>query len=490
MVTNVEAMTGGPALPDAGFVAVVKRDCPTCEMVAPVLREILGSGTPLVVYVQDDPSFPDLGPAAPIDDSDLSFSWHHDIDTVPTLIEVREGAEVRRTIGWSRSDWQAFTQLSNLGAGLPEMRPGCGSLSVDPLRVDELEARFRGSTLSSRRVEFGSMEDEFEAVFDRGWTDGLPVIPPTEARVLRMLAGTTRAPEEIVAIVPPNLVDVSVEQVAINAVMAGCRPEYLPVVLAAVEAACTDEFNMHGLLATTYFSGPIIVVNGPVTARIGMNSGLNAFGQGNRANTTIGRALQLIVRNIGGGSAGDVDMAMHGSPGKLSFCFAEREHDSPFTSLAVSRGLGPDDDAVTLFAGQGPTPIVDQLSRDPMSLARSFALVLRAAHHPKLVIGMDAMLVVSPEHGRVFADAGWDRERLESELADLLMIPADELLRGAAFVDEGSIDDDSAGPLPKFRAGGMPIVHAGGDAGLFSSVLTGWVGGPKGSELVTRRIHP
>jgi hypothetical protein len=482
-------VTGAPALPDAGFVAVVKQDCPTCEMIAPVLREILASGLPLEVYVQDDPSFPDLDSTTPIDDSDLRFSWHHEIETVPTLIEVSDGIEVRRTVGWSRSDWRGFTDIDTLGVELPEMRPGCGSLSVDPLLVDELQVRFNGSTLSSRRIEFAPMEDEFEAAFDRGWTDGLPVVPPTEARVLRMLAGTTRSPAEIVATVPPNLVDVSVEQVAVNAVMAGCRPEYLPVVLAAVEAACTDEFNMHGLLATTYFSGPIVVVNGPIAARIGMNSGVNVFGQSNRANMTIGRALQLVIGNVGGGTAGDVDMAMHGSPGKLGFCFAEREHDSPFTSLAVSRGRDPDDDAVTLFAGQGPTPIVDQLSRDPMSLARSFAMVLRAAHHPKLVIGMDAMLVVSPEHGRVFAEAGWDRAKLERELADLLMIRSSELLRGAAFVDEGSIDAPSDAPLPKFRNGGMPIVHAGGDAGLFSSVLTGWVGGPKGSELVTRRIH-
>ena len=144
-----------------------------------------------------------------------------------------------------------------------------------------------------------------------------------------MLAGTTRDPSDIVAVVPPDLVPVTVEKVAINAVMAGCAPEHLPWVIAALEAACTDEFNMHGLLATTMPVGPVIVCNGPGTRAIGMNSGVNTMGQGNRANLTIGRALQLIIRNVGGGRPGEVDRATHGNPGKISFCFAESETNSP-----------------------------------------------------------------------------------------------------------------------------------------------------------------
>src|SRR5207342_3724383 len=122
-----------------------------------------------------------------------------------------------------------------------------------------------------------------------------------------------------------------VEKVAVNAVMAGCKPEYLPVVLACVEAACTDEFNIHGVLATTMPVGPVVIVNGPIRRAIGMNSGVNAFGQGNRANLAIGRALQLVIRNVGGGRPGGIDRATHGNPGKLSFCFAEDEVDSPWT---------------------------------------------------------------------------------------------------------------------------------------------------------------
>ena len=158
-----------------------------------------------------------------------------------------------------------------------------------------------------------------------------------------MLSGTTRAPSEIVGIIPPDNVPCTVEKVAINAVMAGCKPEYLPVVLAAVEAACIDAFCLHGLVATTYFSSPVVIVNGPIVDKIGMNWGINALGQGNRANATIGRALQLVIRNVGGGKPGGVDRAALGHPGKYTFCFPEREHDSYWSSLAVERGFSAED---------------------------------------------------------------------------------------------------------------------------------------------------
>ena len=132
-------------------------------------------------------------------------------------------------------------------------------------------------------------------MFERSWTDGLPVVPPTTERVRKMLEGTTRPADEIVVSVPPNLIECTVEKIAINAVMAGCRPEFLPVVIAALETICTEEFNMHGVLATTMSVGPIFVVNGPITLDIGMNSGINVLGHGNRANSTIGRAVQLVV---------------------------------------------------------------------------------------------------------------------------------------------------------------------------------------------------
>jgi hypothetical protein len=482
------AVLSAPPLPD-GLVAIVKRECATCVLVTPVLGELAAAGgAPLTIYTQDDPSFPDTLPSQ--HDADLSVSWHHDIETVPTLLRVEDGHEVERTVGWRREDWEKLTGIGGLGTGLPDFRPGCGSLSVDPNLADELRVRFSGSVLRSRRVELAELEDEVEAMFDRGWTDGLPVVPPTEARVLRMLEGTTRAPDEVVAVVPPDLVPVTVEKVAINAVMAGCKPEYLPIVLAAVEATCNDEFNIHGVLATTMPVGPVLIVNGPIRRAIGMNSGVNVLGQGNRANSTIGRALQLVVRNVGGGRPGGVDRAAHGNPGKIGFCFPEDEEGSPWEPLSVSRGFAPGTNTVTVFPGEGPRCVVDQLAREPEPLATTLAVALRAVHHPKLPLGFDAILVLGPEHARVFREAGWDRARLLAELAQRLQLPRDEIVRGAGGMAEGVPATITGPTVPKFRPNGLLIVHAGGGAGLFSAIIGGWANGATGSQPTTREIKP
>ena len=474
-----------PTLPD-GLVVVVKQDCETCQTVVPVLQQ-LAAVTALTVYTQDDPDFP--GDPAAIHDADLGLSWHHEIETVPTLIKVVDGAELDRTFGWLRSAWEEFTGIDGLGEGLPPMRPGCGSKSVDPDLVDELNVRHGGSVLRSRRIEIAETEDEIEMMFTRGWTDGLPVVPPTEQRVLKMLTGTTREPDEMVAIVPPDLVDITVEKVAISAVMAGCLPEYMPWVLTAVEAVCNDEFNMHGLLATTMPVAPVLICSGPGTRAIGMNSDINALGQGNRANSTIGRALQLIVRNVGGGRPGEVDRAAHGNPAKLSFCFAENDAESPVGTLAGQHGIEPGVDAITVFAGEGPRGMVDQLSRTPDSLANSIAAQLQSMHHHKLVLGFDAILVLSPEHARVFADADWDRDRILFELHMRLTTPAAELERGAGDISEGIPVGMSTADLPKFRPDGLMLAYTGGGAGLFSSIIPGWVNGEMGSKPVTREVR-
>jgi hypothetical protein len=476
-----------PQLPD-GLVAIVKRDCPTCQLVALVLADLADGDTPLTVYSQDDPTFPDA--VKVVDDTDLEVSFALDLETVPTLLRVEGGAIVARTEGWLRSEWESLTGRAPLGPGLPEYRPGCGSRTLDPdiaaARADAIGA----PRLRSRRIELGAQEDDVEAAFERGWSDGLPVVPPTPERVARMLTGTTRDADEVVAVVPPDLVECTVEKVATNAVLAGCKPEYLPVVLATVEAACTDEFNMHGLLATTYFSSPVVIVNGPITRAIGMNSGVNALGQGNRANATIGRALQLVVRNVGGGRPGEVDRATLGNPGKYTFCFAEDEAGSPWEPLHVERGLAPSASAVTLFAGDGVRGIVDQLSRTPESLARSLAACLRAVPHPKLALGFDAVLVVTPEHARVFREAGWSKARLRDELLAALQLEGDAVVRGAGGIAEGLSESLAGTIVPKFGDDGLLIVHAGGGAGLFSAIIGGWVNGPAGSQPVTKEVTP
>ena len=470
-----------------GLIAVVKQDCPTCTLIAPVLRQIGKRADSLAVYTQDNPNFP-AGIANLIDDTGLEHSYRLHIETVPTLLRFENGREVTRTVGWHRGDWESVSGLRPLGADLPESRPGCGSKSIEPGIAEKLAVQFGETVLAARRIEVGSLEDEIETCFARGWSDGLPVVPPTEERILHMLSGTTRAPDELVGTVPPNYNPCTVEKVAINAVLAGCKPEYLPVVLTAVEAALTEAFGMHGLLATTFFAGPMIVVNGPITREIGMNARVNALGQGNRANATIGRALQLVIRNIGGGVPGGIDRAMLGNPGKYTFCFAEREDDSPWESLAIERGYSPDASTVSLFAASGVTPIMDQASRDPDALCRSFAACLKADGHPKHANSPSPVLVISPEHTRRYADAGWSKTRFRDTLNQYLQLPVAELLEGAGGIPEGISEQRAKDTetISKFRNNTLHIVRAGGDAGLFSALISSW----GSSQSITKEITP
>ncbi len=452
-----------------------------------------------------------------LDDSALRVSYAYDLDTVPTiLLTDGDGAELRRFAGFGRQDWQdLFAELSRLAAGrqftpssgggeapttaaidwdsYPESRPGCGSKSVEPGIAERLAAESEGSPLRARRIEIGAADDPFEFMFDQALTDGLPVVPPTPERVLRMLAGTGRDPQQVVATVPPNMAPATVEKIAINSVMAGCRPEYLPVVIAAIEAICTDEFNIHGVLATTFFPGPVIIVNGPIRDRIGMNYRMNVLGQGNRANATIGRAVQLVVRNVGGGRPGEVDRAALGQPGKYTLCFAEYEERSNWEPLHVERGFRPEDSTVTVFAGGAPNGFSDQLSRNAASLATSYGLVLRAVAHPKQAGYGEIVVVVSPEHVDTFAKDGWTKAQVREAIQRASMRPVRELMQDATCAEGIPVDRARALGLdtlvPKFRSNEMiTLVVAGGEAGKFAAYIQGWVSGPMGSIMTTRKI--
>ena len=304
-----------------------------------------------------------------------------------------------------------------------------------------------------------------------------------------MLSGTARDPQEVLGLCPPNLIPATVEKIAINAVMAGCKPEYLPVVLAAVEAVLDPDFAMHGVLATTMFVGPVLVVNGPIRRQIGMNARGNALGQGNRANATIGRALQLVIRNIGGGRPQEVDRATLGNPGKYTYCFAEDEEGSCWEPLSTDFGFSRGVSTVTVFAGFGLQGVVDQKSRTPESLTRSMAGSLRAIHNPKLFPACDALLVVCPEHERTFRNAGWSKQRVLDTLHELCTVPADPLLCGAGGIAEGVAPALAGQSVRKFRPNGLMIVRAGGGAGMFSGIIAGWsTPGPTGSLPVTREV--
>lgn len=500
--------TGRPTV-----LCFVKEDCPTCVLIMPLVQATAAAFSESVDIwcVGQDAAgnqrlAADFGLTAPmLDDSKLHVSYRYDLDTVPTIILASaDGEELERFVGFGRSDWQALhqrlTSLSLAPAPLldwvsyPEMRPGCGSKSVEPGIAERLQAEMEGSPIRARRIDVGESDDIFEFMFDQGLTDGLPVIPPTPERVLRMLAGTKRDAQEVVGVVPPNLAPVTVEKVAINAVMAGCKPEYLPVVLAAVEAITAEQFNMHGVLATTHFPTPVIIVNGPIRDRIGMNYRMNVLGQGNRANATIGRAVQLVVRNVGGGRPGEVDRAALGQPGKYTFCFPEFEERSNWEPLHVERGFKREDSTVTIYAGGAPNGIVDQLSRDAKSLATSYGLALATTGHPKAHFHGEIVVIVPPEHVDTFAKDGWTKDQVRDRIQEVTSRPARELVRDE-FCAEGitlamaeRIGLDSL--VPKFREkSNITFVVAGGEAGKFAAYLGGWVSGPMGSQMTTVKIR-
>jgi hypothetical protein len=452
-----------------GLVAVVKRDCPTCALIAPVLQQL----DPLIVS-QDE-------------ERGLELSFRAGIEVVPTLMRISGGREVGRVFGWNREEWRAFTGLADLGAELPANRPGCGSKTLEPGMPAKLAVRYGAAEFISRKLEIPEGADEAEWCFEQGWTDGLPVVPPTEERVYEMLQGARRAAGEVLGAIPPNFAECTVEKAAINAVMAGCKPEYLPVVLAAIEAALIPQFGLHGILATTNAVGPVVMVNGPIARRIGMNAKGNALGQGNRANASIGRALQLVVRNVGGGRPGEIDRAVFGNPGKYTFCFAEDESDPRWDSFAVERGFAPGASTVTLFAGDGVNPVIDHVSRRPEDLVQTYAGCLRALYNPGQVNDVAAFLVVAGEHANVFYEAGWTKARLKEALAERLWVPMAEVVEGRSGKLQMSPEELARPRAAKFRTGSLNVVRAGGAAGKYSAIISGL--GSKGINPVTKEIR-
>jgi hypothetical protein len=483
------------------LVALVKHDCPVSDQLLPALDaagvRVVSQSEPAETAAQAER----LGmQRVPEIDEDLELSARFDPDAVPAVLLLDGGEERGRVEGLDTARLAELAAAAGVALdldGLPDRRPGCASRTRDPdvaARLAARRARAEGR-LRARTLAVRDLEDPVEALHDRGLTDGLPVVAPTPERVVALLEGTSRHPQDLVGVVPPYGGRATVEKVAINAVMAGCEPEHLPVVLAAVDAACDEAFALHGLIATTMPVGPLVVVSGPLADEIGMASGGNCLGQGNRANLAIGRALQLVVRNVGGGRPGREDRATHGQIGKLGACFAERLDDTaPWDGLAQARGVAAGETGVTLFTAEAPRVIVDQLARDPEGLCASLAFALEGVATPRLRLMVDALVLVGPEHGRLFREAGWDRARVQRELFDRTTSPARELMRGAGGSPEGldpaAVTDPDA-PVPKFAAAErLLLAYAGGDAGLFSMVFGGWVAGELGSEPVTRSVEP
>jgi len=263
-----------------------------------------------------------------------------------------------------------------------------------------------------------------------GLTDGLPVVPPTSARVEHMLKLHGYDPDEVVTALPPLFGAATWQSIAINAVMAGCRPEYLPVVGAAVEALAADEFNLTGIATTTGSATPLVIVNGPIGKAIGMNAEGNALGPGNRANATIGRAVCLVLRNVGGAKPGELDMATLGQPGKYTFCLAENEAASPWTALHVERGFPATASVVTVVGAAGIVEVVDSSSHKAQDLAQTFAQSMLIAGNmggDGCFGGGEPLIIVPPEHATIFNRDGYTKEKVKAEIYARAVLPLDRI---------------------------------------------------------------
>jgi hypothetical protein len=258
---------------------------------------------------------------------------------------------------------------------------------------------------------------------DQGWTDGLPIVPPTEDDLREFLRFTDRAPREVVAVLPPRQGEATTERIAINAIMAGCRPEYLPIVITAVEALADPAFNLDSIQATTHPVAPLIIVNGPIAKEVGINAGYNAFGQGFRANLTIGRAIRLLLMNVGGGLPGTGDRATQGTPAKIAYCVSENEEASPWESLRVEWGCPADASLVTAIACEGPHNIQDHFSYTGLGILKVVAGAMGQAGSNNILAGGHPLLSLGPEHAATIARDGYRKRQVKEFLFEHARFP-------------------------------------------------------------------
>ena len=314
-------------------------------------------------------------------------------------------------------------------------------------------------------------DDAFETLYARGVTDGLPVIAPTAARVRAAVEATGRPGDELIALVAPQHGRATVEKIAVNAVMAGCRPEYLPAVIAAVQAICDPAFALEGVSGTTDAVAPLLIVNGPARAELDVNCAIGVFGPGWRANATIGRAVRLVWANVGGARPGVISMSTFAQPGRYTYCIGEREEESPWEPLHVEHGFAITDSTVAVLAAEAPQIVVDARSRSARDVLATIARSGEGiASHAIADLG-DTLLVVSPEHVRTIAADGWSKADVRAFLWERTQVEVD----GAR--------------VAKFREpSALHVVVAGGTAGRFSAWVPGWPFRGAPSRLVMRKI--
>ena len=314
---------------------------------------------------------------------------------------------------------------------------------------------------------------------DQGWTDGLPIVPPTEDRVIALLDEAGLAPSQILGTEPVRGRVITAEKVAINGVMAGCRPEYMPILVAAIKAMCEPEFNLHAITISTMGAAVLTIVNGPIASRIGMNSGVSVFGPGNRANATIGRALRLVITNVTGAEPGELDKATLGHPGKYTYCIAEDEESNPWNPLHVDRGFGPSDSTITVFAGMSAISASGFGTSNGDQVVDGLGDIMLAAGP-----GQSEIVIVMPlEVVEPLQAAGWSRAQVQERLHAASQREASEWMRAGRLSGHDPSDSIGVAESPE----GITLVVAGGHAGGFASIIPLW-GGGSNSRSVTKKI--
>jgi hypothetical protein len=267
------------------------------------------------------------------------------------------------------------------------------------------------ATTGPERVTFADEDEALETFHARRLTDGLPFVLPTAERVQAMIAGSGRAAGDVIAVVPPRWAEATVENIAINAVMAGCRPQYMPVLIAALQAAADPAFGLYSVQATTHPCAVMILISGPIVDELGLNFRHGSFGPGFRANASIGRAVRLVLMNVGGGIPGEGDQATHGSPAKFSYCVAENEAATPWEPFRVTRGFAKADSTVTVFSGEGPHNINDHVCTSAETTLTVVADTMTTIGHNNAgsVIRGDVLVAFGPEHAHTIASGGMSK---------------------------------------------------------------------------------
>jgi hypothetical protein len=486
------------------LLAFLQTDCPTCRLIVPYLNRLGGvtgisqdSESSTVEFVRQ------MEITFPVEiDKDFARSKGLGVITVPTLYLIDDsGAVLREEPGFDKivlNEIAAALGVAPVATpydGAPASKPGCSSRHLEVETADDAAPAL---DLHSPRAAAASVlnvnddEDPHEYCF-REFGDGLPVVPPTEERVAQMIGPRDR--REVIARIPPCYGEATVEKIAANAVMAGCKPEMMRVLIPLARAVSDERFNAHGVQATTHFAAPLIIVNGPIRNELGFHCRQNVFSNVARANSTVGRALQLMLLNLGGARPDGIDMSALGNPGKFSFCIAENQEESPWEPLHVERGLRSEDSSVTLFAGQAPHGVSEHTARTARGVLKAIAHALATVWTYRGCLNYEAVVVLCPEHVKTIHRDSWSKQNVRDWLFENTGIPLDcyaQDLDGEGTqlrhtYKEITIDGEPC--YQKFRSPEqIKIVVAGGTAGKFSAVIGSWSTGPRGSQMVTYAI--